>query len=80
MLYLYVNETYIKAPTNPIKVDGISYSNPTEETLLNLGYLPLIETEKPQDKEGYFVAPKYIKETNRIFNVWQYLEVSDELA
>lgn len=78
MLYLYVNETYIKKPTNPIKVDGVSYSNPTDETLLKLGYLPLIELEKPQDKEGYFVATKYIKEEKRIVNVWQYLEVLED--
>lgn len=80
MLYLYVNETYIKKPTNPIKVDGVSYSNPTEETLLKLGYLPVEELEKPQDKEGYWVSPKYIKESDKIVNIWQHLEVSDEPA
>lgn len=80
MLYLYVNETYIKKPTNPIKVDGVSYSNPTDETLLKLGYLPLIDMEKLQDKEGYWVSPKYIKESDKIVNVWQYVEVSDEPA
>lgn len=81
MLYLYVNETYIKKQTNPVKVNGISYSNPTDETLLELGYLPLEELEPPVEKEGYWVSPKYIKESNKIVNVWQYVEVTeDELA
>ena len=81
MLYLYVNETYIKKPTNPIKVDGVSYSNPTDETLLALGYLPLVEEENPADKEGYWVAPKYVKLSDKIVNEWQYVEVvEDEFA
>ena len=79
MMYLYVNETYIKKPTNPLKVNGVSYSNPTDETLLFLGYLPLEETEcdLPQ-KEGYYVAPKYRKETDKIVKEWQYVEVSED--
>lgn len=81
MLYLYVNETYIKKQTNPVKVNGISYSNPTDETLLALGYLPLVEKEVLPEKEGYWVSPKYIKESDKILNVWQYVEVTeDELA
>ena len=78
MLYLYVNETYIKKPTNPLKVDGVSYSNPTNETLLSLGYLPLEELAKPEDKEGYWVSPKYIKTVDKIVNEWQYVEVSED--
>ena len=78
MLYLYVNESYIKKPTNPIKVDGVSYSNPTDETLLKLGYLPLEELEKLPQKEGYWVAPKYVKETDKIVNEWRYVEVSED--
>ena len=82
MLYLFVNETYIKKPTNPIKVDGKAYSNPTDETLLSLGYLPLEETEcNLPEKEGYWVAPKYRKESDKIVNEWQYVEVvEDEFA
>jgi hypothetical protein len=81
MLYLYINETYIKKPTNPLKVDGVSYSNPTDETLLSLGYLPLVEEEKPTEKDGYWVSPKYHKETDKIVNEWQYVEVvEDEFA
>ena len=81
MLYLYVNETYIKKPTNPIKVDGVSYSNPTDETLLSLGYLPLEELVKPEEKEGYWVAPKYVKLYDKIVNEWKYVEVvEDEFA
>ena len=81
MLYLYVNETYIKKPTNPVKVDGVSYSNPTDETLLKLGYLPLEELEKLPQKEGYWISPKYSKEIDKIVNEWQYVEVvEDEFA
>lgn len=75
MLYLYVNENYIKKPTNPLKVNGVSYSNPTDETLLSLGYLPLEEFEKPENKEGYWVVPKYRKESDKIVKEWQYVEV-----
>jgi hypothetical protein len=81
MLYLYVNENYIKKPTNPLKVDGVSYSNPTDETLLSLGYLPLEENEALPEKEGYWVVPKYRKESDKIVKEWQYVEVvEDEFA
>lgn len=79
MLYLYVNETYIKKPTNPLKVDGVSYSNPTDETLLSLGYLPLEEKEcNLPKKEGYWITPRYIKETDKIVKEWQYVEVIED--
>ena len=81
MLYLYVNENYIKKPTNPLKVDGVSYSNATDETLISLGYLPVEEFEKLTNKEGYWVVPKYRKESDKIVKEWQYVEVvEDEFA
>lgn len=82
MLFLYANETYIKKPANPLKVNGVSYSNPTDKTLLSLGYLPLEETEcNLPEKEGYWISPKYIKESDKIVKEWQYIEVvEDEFA
>lgn len=82
MLYLYVNENYIKKPTNPLKVNGVSYSNPTDETLLSLGYLPLEELECDlPEKEGYWITPKYKKLSDKIVKEWKYVEVvEDEFA
>ena len=75
MLYMFINEDYIKKPTNPLKIDGVSYSNPSDETLLTLGYLPLETLEKLKEKEGYIVIPKYVKKTDKIVNEWKYYEV-----
>lgn len=75
MLYMFINEDYIKKPTNPLKIDGVSYSNPSDETLLTLGYLPLETLEKLEEKEGYIVIPKYVKKTDKIVNEWKYYEV-----
>jgi hypothetical protein len=72
---MFINEDYIKKPTNPLKIDGVSYSNPSNETLLTLGYLPLETLEKLEEKEGYIVIPKYVKKTDKIVNEWKYYEV-----
>jgi hypothetical protein len=72
---MFINEDYIKKPTNPLKIDGVSYSNPSDETLLTLGYLPLETLEKLEEKEGYIVIPKYVKKTDKIVNEWKYYEV-----
>lgn len=77
MLYLYVNEDHIIKQTNPLKINGVNYSNPTKETLKELGYLPLEENQKPLDKHGYYIVPKYVRKTKKIVNCWKYLEVSD---
>jgi hypothetical protein len=71
-LYKFVNEDYIQKATNPIKVDGICYSNPSEEVLLQLGYKPLEEVEAPEDKEGYYLSNKYIEENDKIIMNWVY--------
>jgi len=81
MLYLYISEDYIKRVRNPLKVNGISYSNPTNETLFKLGYLPLEEKTKPSEKKGYCIVPKYVKKTKKIINEWKYVEgMEDEFA
>ena len=76
-LYKFVNENYIKKPTNPLKVDGKVYSNPTHETLLSLGYLPLIESI-PENKIGFYALPHYKVENNQIIQSWTYHEISEE--
>lgn len=76
-LYKFINETYIKKPTNPIKENGKAYSNPTHETLLSLGYLPLVKAI-PENKEGFYALPHYKVENNQIIQSWTYHEISEE--
>lgn len=77
MIYAkFINENSVKRFRNPAKVGGVVYSNPTSETLSSLGYLPVIEMDKSQDKEGYCTVPKYRIDGNKILQEW--CEVENE--
>ena len=59
------------------EIDGEPYVtyNPTDEMLAAQGWLPLIETDPPDDPpEGYHYEPSYTEESGEIVQGWELVE------
>lgn len=61
-----------------IVVDGVKVYNPTDEQLIAAGYLPIVETDKPEEREGYCLVAKYAQDGDKIVQSWEYVEVTNE--
>lgn len=55
-----------------------TYSNPLPETLVAFGYKPVVEQEKPEDKEGFYQVSHYEENDSEITLVWEYIEIPVE--
>ena len=74
MLYKLIdNETIEKAPKFIIDEEKV-YANPTAETLLAHGYLPMEEVEKPE-KDGFYYTLSYNIVGDVIKQVWSEHEI-----
>ena len=61
---------------NPLKDDGKTIANPSEEMLLKQGYMPVLFTEQPC-REGYYYIACYKVENNQIIQYWQEYKVDE---
>lgn len=52
-----------------------TYSNPLPETLVEFGYKPVVEQERPEDKEGFYQVSHYEEHDSEITQVWEYIEI-----
>lgn len=52
-----------------------TYSNPLPETLVAFGYKPVVEQERPEDKEGFYQVSHYEENDSTITLVWEYIEI-----
>ena len=60
-----------------LHLDGRIYANPSEKTLLSLGYKPLIETEPPEEQDGCYVAAVYTETDKEILQSWEYQRLTE---
>lgn len=44
--------------------------NPDGETLLSLGWLPVVMTDAPETEEGFAAFPHYEEQDGRIVRIW----------
>lgn len=59
------------------EIDGEPYTvyNPTAEMLEGDGWLPVVETESPDDApDGYHYAPTYTEDGDEIVQGWELVE------
>ena len=61
-----------------IRYNGRVYTNPTETTLIELGYKPLIEADYPEYKEGYYIETVYTESDTEILQSHEYREIKTE--
>ncbi len=63
------NGGIIYAPKSVI-VGNKRIINPSGETLLSLGWLPVVMTEKPETDEGFAAISHFEEQDGRIVGVW----------
>jgi hypothetical protein len=67
----YINENTIEVATNVIFDNDIYIANPTESILIEHGYKPVIEGEKPSfDVDSEYLVPLYQEEDDKILKTW----------
>ena len=70
----FVHAGRVVMARNPLRDNGIVYSNPSPETLRKLGYLPLVDSPRPEEKEGYWIRASYTLGSDHILRSWSYEE------
>ena len=74
MLYKFIDKYNIQRAKNPIYLGDKVISNPTEETLKELGYKELIETPMPTtEEESKYYIPTY-EDGKKIKQSWELRE------
>lgn len=68
----------LKVAVGRILVHGdLIISNPREEDFINAGYKP-VEDNRLEEKEGYYQAPEYTEEEDKIVINYHYEEIPEE--
>lgn len=78
MLVKFISENRIQRARNPIYDNGKVYSNPTEETLRELGYKEIVETPMPETPEGKMTILRYI-DGDVITQSWEIVDYEFEV-
>ena len=73
-----INGTFEPFTGHYIRHNGWIYTNPTEKTLMELGYKPLKESERPDEQEGYYIAAVYTETDTEIIQSYEYIEMQNE--
>jgi hypothetical protein len=60
---------------NKLIIENQQAFNATAEDYKANGYLPVIDTEAPQDTDEYYFVPYYVEEDGAIVQKWQQVEV-----
>lgn len=85
-MYLYINEYNVKQYKGEVLKRYVNnslikaISNPTDEELVEFGYKPLDEPEKPNYNENtQYLVEKYINHDDRIEKIYIVENMSEEL-
>lgn len=78
MRYAKLINNYPSYAPSKIRIGDEWIFNPTEEMLLDAGYLPVIESEPPEPTEGYYYDPVYDEADGQIVQSWVAVELSPE--
>ena len=70
----------LKAVYNAIQCNGNTVINPSEDILLELGYLPVQYTDPPTVDDGYYAAPRWVQTENAIVQEWKILPDTNPLS
>lgn len=73
-----INGTFEPFVGRYIRHNGRVYTNPSETTLLQLGYKPLVTADMPDEREGYYIAVVYTETDTEIIRSYEYGEIETE--
>lgn len=60
----------VRFPNGLTVLDGKFNRNPTEEEILAAGYLPIVENEEPEGRDGYIKSSKWVQTDEAIVKKW----------
>lgn len=73
----FENGHLVVAP-NDIIIDDKRIINPDDETLISLGWLPVVVTEEPVVEEGFkAVISHYEEQDGQLVSIWAITELSE---
>lgn len=70
-----INGTFEPFVGRYIRHNGRVYTNPSETTLRQLGYKPLVTAEYPEECEGKYIVPVYTEADTEIIQSYEYREI-----
>lgn len=81
MFYKYIDEHTVEPFTGKIlKANNKIYANPTEPTLRQNNYKPLILATQLDDREGYYRVITYTEDKDNIYGMESYVEITEEIS
>lgn len=72
-----VNGSIRKAPNNVRMEDGRTVTNPSDETLLELGYKRIVDASMPEPETGYYWISSWEESDTEITKVWNKVEAPE---
>lgn len=75
MRYATLSNSQIHYAPRKIRIGDEWIFNPTEQMLINAGYLPVIETEPPEPDERHYSEPRYVERDGAIVQEWELVEI-----
>ena len=79
MKYAKLINDMIRYAPRTVVVDDRQIGNPTPETLIELGYKPLIYTDPPETEEGYVAISSWAETEETIMPTWIIEQDSGEI-
>lgn len=75
MRYAKLINSYPSYAPRKIRIGDEWIFNPTEQMLIDAGYLPVIETEPPEVDELHYAEPRYVERDGQIVQRWAAVEI-----
>ena len=72
--------TIIELVGKILKTNNKIYANPTESTLRQNNYKPLILATQLDDREGYYRVVTYTEDKDNIYGIESYVEIAEEIS
>ncbi len=72
-----INGSVVKAPCNII-VGSQRIYNPTDTMLEAEGYKPIVNTDRPADKDGFYFVSSWEESKDAITQVWTEVEIPEQ--
>lgn len=81
MRYAKLINSYPQYAPHRLHIGNAVVFNPTDEMLIDAGYLPVIESEPPEPTEGCYYEPVYEEVDGQIVQSWVAVEIptTDEI-
>lgn len=70
-MYGKIIDNRLQIAPNPLITNDKIIANPTEEMLIQQGYMLVVETVKPYDSSDYYYKDKYVVTDNKIIQSWE---------